>query len=195
MIFSENRIPPSDQVRGQAFPDHALVPAARRRLTLAQSLRCSIRQAGPRGRSGRAIPISYCSHAIDAGCGLQCLIGEITAHEAFVNFVEIGDTIFHGNLQKIPSPLVCISAKASALCPASHCATFQAESEPTERDGALFAELVRFSRLSVIDVWDMERERAALGGSCKRRRMMRSNGLRKRPVGRGEDKNPSRRCP
>src|SRR5882762_5613661 len=25
MIFSENRYPPSDQVRGHAFPDHALV--------------------------------------------------------------------------------------------------------------------------------------------------------------------------
>jgi hypothetical protein len=24
MIFSENRPPPTDQVRGQAFPDHAL---------------------------------------------------------------------------------------------------------------------------------------------------------------------------
>src|SRR5580704_1973564 len=83
-----------------------LVPAARRRFTPAQPLRCSIRQAGPRGRSGRAIPISYGSHAIDAGYSFQCLIGEITAHEEFVNFVEIGDTIFHGNLQKIPSPLV-----------------------------------------------------------------------------------------
>jgi len=67
----------------------------------------------------------YCSHAIDAGRGFQYHIGEITAHQEFVNFVEIGDTIFHGNLQKIPSPLVCISAKASALCPASHCATCQ----------------------------------------------------------------------
>jgi len=30
MIFSENRLPPSDQVQGQAFPDHALKRAARR---------------------------------------------------------------------------------------------------------------------------------------------------------------------
>ena len=84
---------------------------------LAQTLRCSIRQAVPRGRSGRAIPISYRSHAIDAGCGLQYLIGEITAHEAFVNFVEIGDTIFHGNLQKIPSPLVWYIREGFAAVP------------------------------------------------------------------------------
>jgi hypothetical protein len=50
--------------------------------------------------------VSYCSHAVNAGCSFQYLIGEITGHEGFVNFVEIGDTIFHGNLQKIPSPLI-----------------------------------------------------------------------------------------
>jgi hypothetical protein len=84
----------------------ALVPTAQPRLMLAQSLRCSIRQAVPRGRSGRAIPNSYCWPAIDAGCSFQYLIGEITGHEEFVNFVETGDTIVHGNLRKIPSPAI-----------------------------------------------------------------------------------------
>ena len=84
------------------------------------SLRSSIRQAVPRGRGGRAIPDRYRSHAVDAGRSFQCLIGEITAHEGFVNFVEIGDTIFHGNLRKIPRPEFVTSSKASALCRASH---------------------------------------------------------------------------
>jgi hypothetical protein len=33
MIFSENRFPPSDQVQGQAFPDHALIWCADFRTT------------------------------------------------------------------------------------------------------------------------------------------------------------------
>jgi len=43
-------------------------------------------------------------HAIDAGRSLQYLIGEITGHEGLINFIEIGDTVFHGNLRNISTP-------------------------------------------------------------------------------------------
>jgi hypothetical protein len=69
-------------------------------------LRCSKRHAVPRGRSGRASPKCYCSPAVNAGGSFQRLIGAIIGHEGIVNFVEIGGIIFHGNLRKIPSPLI-----------------------------------------------------------------------------------------
>ena len=62
---------------------------------LAQSLRCSIRQAVPSARGGGAITDGQCLHAVNAGGSFQCLIGEIIAREDFVNVVEIANVIRH----------------------------------------------------------------------------------------------------
>ena len=112
---------------------------------LAQSLRRSIRQAVRSGRSPRAIPNCYCSHAIDAGHTFQYLIGEITGHEGFVNFVEIGDTIVHGNLRRIPSPAIWYILEGFGTM------TYVTLRDISERNGAPFAELVRFSRRSIAE--------------------------------------------
>ena len=82
-------------------------PPARPRSMLAQSLRCSKRQAVPSVRSSSAIPHRYCSRTVNAAGSFQCLIAEIIGHECFVIFVEIASVILHGTLQRFKPLLVC----------------------------------------------------------------------------------------
>ncbi len=180
-----------DQARA-GFSGSCSDPTARPRPMLAQSLRRSIRQAVPRGRSGRTIPMRYCSHAIDAGRGFQYLIGEITAHQEFVNFAEIGEIVFHGNLQKIPSPLIWYIREGFGAVP---CVTLR---DIPILAGANRTRRSTLCRADAVVATERHRRMGCGAGNSGAGRIVLSagsNGLRKRPAGRGEDKNPSRRCP